>query len=71
MEPFGLFQFLQSLLNSPTDSGTTSTEETAQTAEPPLNTTGKQPCAAENKNNEAYLRFISDHEKRARNTKKK
>ena len=71
MEPFGLFQFLQSLLNSPTDSGITSTEETAQTVEPNENATSKQPSAVENKNGEAYLRFISDHEKRARNTKKK
>ena len=70
MEPFGLFQFLQSLLNSP---------QAPQSNTPPPNnekssdSTPSAPSAApvsQPKNNETYLKFIAEHEKRMQKTRK-
>ncbi len=68
MEPFGLFQFLQSLLNNapspPAEAEETATptqtEETAAPIPPPTPNNG-----------DAYLRFITDHDRRMQNTKKR
>lgn len=70
MEPFGLFQFLQSLLtNAPAVPS-----ETVDAAEKTNDTKPVEPTANESPkqtgNKDAYLRFISDHEKRTKNTKK-
>ena len=71
MEPFGLFQFLQSLL---TNTPTSAPSETVDAAEKANDTKPVEPTANEppkqTGNRDAYLRFISDHEKRAKNTKK-
>lgn len=70
MEPFGLFQFLQSLLNSP---------QAAQSNSPPPNSENSSdgtPSApsptpvSEPKNNDTYLKFIAEHEKRMQKTRK-
>ena len=65
MEPFGLFQFLQSLLKTPPAQETQEEENTSETTpEPPVNTT-QTPI------NETYFQFIANHEKRTRNIRKK
>ena len=69
MEPFGLLQFLQSLLNTPPaeQENTPLTSEKNDTfsshAEPP-------PSPAEPKNNDTYMQFISSHESRVKKTRK-
>jgi hypothetical protein len=70
MEPFGLFQFLQTLL-SPSEN-----THPAETENPPLEATQPQPQKAENStaktsNENTYLRFLDTHEKRVRDTKKR
>ena len=69
MEPFGLFQFLQSLLNSPspTTSETSKTEEQKQSETPsssPLHSTQNE------KNSEAFVQFMQEHDRRSRRTKR-
>ena len=70
MEPFGLFQFLQTLL-SPSEN-----THPAETENPPLEATQPQPQNAatpseKSGNENTYLRFLDTHEKRVRNTKKR
>ena len=72
MEPFGLFQFLQSLLNSTPEAtksadGETQNEVTQKT-DAPTASTHKNTTKTDVDN--AYLHFITDHEKRVHNTKK-
>jgi hypothetical protein len=69
MEPFGVFQFLQSLLNSPAppqENPTLSTDK--NTKECP--STESKTNIAESKNNDAYIQFISAHESRVKRTRK-
>lgn len=68
MEPFGLFQFLQSLLNNVPSSSA----DTEQTAAPTQTEEGSAPAPPPAQNNgDAYLRFIADHDRRMQNTKKR
>ena len=71
MEPFGLFQFLQSLLTpsaaSPTETPTEETQNVGASTANEAETTNSQAA----KNNEAILHFISDHERRSRRTKRR
>ncbi len=67
MEPFGLFQFLQSLLN-PLDSPSQDTDKTP--LETPRENTPQPAVSNENKGNDAYLKFISAHELRIQKTRK-
>ena len=67
MEPFGLFQFLQSLLNSPVSAPQDTAEPPPeQPREPPSSTTQIN----EKSGNETYLKFISSHESRIQKTRK-
>ena len=67
MEPFGLFQFLQSLLNSPASTPPDSADSTANTTkETPPTPTQKN----ETKGNDTYLNFITAHENRIQKTRK-
>ena len=66
MEPFGLFQFLQSLLNSPV-SAPQDTEEITQPQ--PQETPTKPVQNTENKDNDTYLKFITAHEARIQKTR--
>jgi len=70
MEPFGLFQFLQSLLNSPTPSAseTPRAENQKMGESAPQNATSKDTQAA--KNNEAILQFMQEHDRRSRRTRR-
>ena len=67
MEPFGLFQFLQSLLNSP-DATPQNTDE--PNAKPTQESPPIPPQTTENKDNDTYLKFISAHEARIQKTRK-
>lgn len=67
MEPFGLFQFLQSLLKNPP-------AQEAQEEENPQEESSPNPLDSEpsnTANNEAYLQFITNHERRAQGIRKK
>ena len=64
-EPFGLFQFLQSLLNTPTSQ---EIKEDTVTTEPPADPPITKASAP---NNETYLQFIANHEKRSQGIRKK
>lgn len=69
MEPFGLLNFLQSLLPTSTTENTPSappTEEEFVNAPTPTQDENKQPPAAHN----AALDFLDEHERRARNFRK-
>ena len=69
MEPFGLFQFLQSLLTNPSASPLSGSDEPTETKTPP--STEHTPAEpSPQANNEAYLQFIANHEKRAKQTRK-
>ena len=67
MEPFGLLQFLQSLLNppvsSPQDTDKTPPETPRESVPPPT-------VSTENKGNDTYLKFITAHESRIQKTRK-
>ena len=67
MEPFGLFHFLQSLLNSPI-----STPQDGQDTTPsqPQETPQNPAQSAENTGNDTYLKFITAHESRIQKTRK-
>jgi hypothetical protein len=65
MEPFGLLQFLQSLLKNP-PSDPPPTEELPQ--EIPKEKPNKPDPAP---TNDAYLQFITNHDKRAHGVRKK
>lgn len=65
MEPFGLFQFLQSLLKNPPAQDT---QEEVNTPEPIAEKPNEKP---QTPNNEAYLQFIANHEKRSQGIRKK
>ena len=70
MEPFGLFQFLQSLLAKPED--TAASEPISTTQKEPDTTPAKaveNPAETSGAQN-AFLEFISAHDTRAKNTKK-
>ena len=67
MEPFGLFQFLQSLLKTPPAQD--AQEEVKPQEEAPPNPPVSEP--SNTANNEAYLQFITNHEQRARGIRKK
>ena len=67
MEPFGLFQFLQSLLNSPASAP-------SENSDPPVNapkeTTPTPTQKHEQTGNDTYLNFITAHESRIQKTRK-
>ncbi|MBE7079905.1 MAG: hypothetical protein E7371_01555 [Clostridiales bacterium] len=65
MEPFGLFQFLQSLLKNPPAQDT---QEEVNTPETVADIPAEKPSAP---NNDAYLQFIANHEKRSQGIRKK
>lgn len=67
MEPFGLFQFLQSLLNSPASAPQNPEDAPLSSAQesPPIS-----PSSTEQKGNDTYLNFISAHEARIQKTRK-
>ena len=67
MEPFGLFQFLQSLLNSPVS---TPQDTAERTSEPPQENTATPPKNPETKGADTYAKFISAHEARIQKTRK-
>ena len=69
MEPFGVFQFLQSLLNSPAPTQENPSSPTFQNTEepPPAENKNISPVL---KNNDAYIQFISAHESRVKRTRK-
>ena len=67
MEPFGLFQFLQSLLN-PLDSSPQDADKTP--GETPRESAPQPALSNENKGNDTYLNFISAHESRIQKTRK-
>lgn len=69
MEPFGLFQFLQSLLSAPPSTQDSAPPAVPQNAEesPQANV---PPPPMEPKNNDAYMQFISAHESRVKKTRK-
>ena len=66
MEPFALFQLLQSLFNSST-SQESAPPVSKETEEPPTTPT---PEPTFSPSQEAALRFLSEHENRAKRTKK-
>ena len=67
MEPFGLFQFLQSLLNSPAPTPPDNADSTVNTMqETPPAPTPKN----DEKDNDTYLNFITAHESRIQKTRK-
>lgn len=65
MEPFGLFQFLQTLLQNP-PSNTQSQEDFSEEKREEKTVVSPPPPT-----NEAYLQFIANHEKRTQGVKKK
>ena len=65
MEPFGLFQFLQSLLKNPPAQDT---QEEVNTPETVMEKSAEKPPIP---NNDTYLQFIANHEKRSQNIRKK
>ena len=65
MEPFGLFQFLQSLLKNPPAQDT---QEEVNTPETVMEKSAEKPPIL---NNDTYLQFIANHEKRSQNIRKK
>ena len=67
MEPFGLFQFLQSLLNSPASAPSESTDSPVNT---PKETTPTPTQKNEQTGNDTYLNFITAHESRIQKTRK-
>ena len=69
MEPFGLFQFLQSLLQNPSPpaENTTQNQEENNAHIPPENARKNPPPSV----SDTYLQFCANHEKRAHNIKKK
>jgi hypothetical protein len=69
MEPFGLFQFLQSLLNSPAPTQENPTQSTLKNEEN-FTPTEMKNSTAEPKNNDTYMQFISAHESRVKKTRK-
>lgn len=69
MEPFGLFQFLQSLLNTPSSPQENTSSNTYKDAEEPPQPNVSAP-PIEPKNNDAYMQFISAHESRVKKTRK-
>lgn len=66
MEPFALFQLLQSLFNSSTPQES-APPVSKETEEPPT-TPNAEPTFSPSQ--EAALRFLSEHENRAKRTKK-
>ena len=65
MEPFGLFQFLQSLLKNPP-------EQDAQEEFTPQETVTEKPTdKPPTPNNDTYLQFIANHEKRSKDIHKR
>ena len=74
MEPFGLFQFLQTLL-SPTPSppsenaeNPVQNEKKTTVSEEKMQTEAPKP---DNSAQDAYLQFLANHDKHSRRTKKK
>ena len=71
MEPFGLFQFLQSLLKNPPAQDAQEEEKTQNntsnvpSSPDPVSTVSEKPV------NDSYLQFITNHEKRAQGVRKK
>ena len=74
MEPFGLLQFLQTLLSQPQATPAESPKDPAPSEEqaPPAK---EEKSAAHDEvktpSQEAYLQFLANHEARTRRTKKK
>ena len=69
MEPFGLFQFLQSLLNTqqfPQENAPSPSCKNAEESAPsPISTPSESP-----KGNDTYAQFISAHDSRIKKTRK-
>ena len=74
MEPFGMFQFLKTLLSSPeqaTEKGGMQTSENAEKKPPSKSTVDGEILQAEQENtSNAFLDFARAHDARARKTKK-
>ena len=70
MEPFGIFQFLQSLLTKTEESEALSPEKTEETSTstPPEETEIPTPDLSPAQ--DAFLVFLSTHDRRAKNVKK-
>lgn len=72
LEPFGILQFLQSLLpqtQKPDAEPQTQTEEpTSQKSEQP--TSAPSPSVEENRATDAILQYMEEHDKRARKLKR-
>ena len=69
MEPFALFNFLQSLLQPPQNSKQTpSSDSTPENVVPPTETT--QAGQDREENRDAFLQFIEAHERRSKRIKK-
>lgn len=70
MEPFGIFQFLQSLLAKPEENNASQSETLEQkNLDEPVEKTEKvesEPSPAQ----DAFLVFLSSHDRRAKNVKK-
>lgn len=65
MEPFGLFQFLQTLLQNPPS------DTQNEVDSPKGKTEEKQVVSAPPPTNDTYLQFIANHEKRTQGIRKK
>ena len=72
MEPFGILQFLQSLLpqaqKTDAEPQTQTEEPTSQKSEQP--TPAPSPSVEENRATDAILQYMEEHDKRARKLKR-
>ena len=74
MEPFALFQLLQSLFNAQSPAEPTKTEDTTPDSPPPTKPIPPElktdETTALSPSQETVLRFLSQHDNRAKRTKK-
>ena len=70
VEPFGIFQFLQSLLTKTEESEALSTENAEQKPTDPPSEEPKNPVPDSSPAQDAFLGFLSMHDRRAKNVKK-
>ena len=70
MEPFGIFQFLQSLLTKTEESEALSPEKTEESTTAATLEETEPPAPDLSPAQDAFLGFLSSHERRAKNVKK-